>query len=181
MSTVEYMPGHAAGARIDKDGEKWTLVIVRELKHSPERVWSALTDPAQLSQWAPYDADGSLAVAGATVNFTTIGAPKEHIVATEIKRAVAPRVLEFEWGGGPFRWELEPHGAGTKLTLWANINKQFIAMGAAGMHVCLDVMDRMLDGDPIGRMVGPALMQNQEWQRLHKEYAELLDVPMPKW
>ena len=29
----EYAPGQATGARIQKDGEKWTLVLVRELRH----------------------------------------------------------------------------------------------------------------------------------------------------
>jgi hypothetical protein len=33
----EYMPGPAAGAEVRKDGEKWTLVLVRELRHSPEK------------------------------------------------------------------------------------------------------------------------------------------------
>jgi hypothetical protein len=38
MSSREnYVPGPAAGARVQKDGEKWTLVLVRELRHSPER------------------------------------------------------------------------------------------------------------------------------------------------
>ena len=35
-------------ARIEKDGEKWTLVLVRELRHPPRQVWDALTDPAEL-------------------------------------------------------------------------------------------------------------------------------------
>jgi hypothetical protein len=30
---------------VRKDGEKWTLVLVRELHHSPEKVWQALTEP----------------------------------------------------------------------------------------------------------------------------------------
>ncbi|HEY4223060.1 MAG TPA: polyketide cyclase, partial [Myxococcota bacterium] len=42
-----YVPGAAAGAHIHKDGDKWTLVLVRELRHSPTKVWNALTDPAQ--------------------------------------------------------------------------------------------------------------------------------------
>ena len=43
-----YEPGPANLARVLKDGEqKWTLVLVRELRHSPEKVWQALTDPAQ--------------------------------------------------------------------------------------------------------------------------------------
>src|SRR5262249_30581024 len=44
----QYAPGPATGAQVRKDGEKWTLILVRELRHSPERVWQALTDPAQL-------------------------------------------------------------------------------------------------------------------------------------
>ena len=40
----QYTPGPASGAQIRKDGEKWTLILVRELRHSPEKVWQALTD-----------------------------------------------------------------------------------------------------------------------------------------
>ena len=60
-----YAPGPARGAHIQKDGEKWTLILVRELRHSPEKVWQALTDPAHLREWAPFDADGSLDTVGA--------------------------------------------------------------------------------------------------------------------
>ena len=61
----QYTPGPARGAQIRKDrgqnGEdKWTLILVRELRHSPEKVWQALTDPAHLREWAPFEADGSL-------------------------------------------------------------------------------------------------------------------------
>ncbi len=48
----QYTPGPASGARIQRDGEKWTLILVRELRHSPETVWDALPDPAQLRAWA---------------------------------------------------------------------------------------------------------------------------------
>jgi hypothetical protein len=32
-------------------------------------------------------------------------------------------------------------------------------MGAAGWHICLDVLDRALAGEPIGRIVGPDAMK----------------------
>src|SRR5689334_6326093 len=68
MSSREsYVPGPAAGASVEKDGDKWTLVLVRELHHAPDKVWRALTDPAQLREWAPFDADASLGRAGTTV------------------------------------------------------------------------------------------------------------------
>jgi uncharacterized protein YndB with AHSA1/START domain len=71
----QYIPGPAAGAQIRKAGEHWTLVLVRELRHSPEDVWQALTDPAQLREWAPFDADRNLGSTGASVKLTTVGAP----------------------------------------------------------------------------------------------------------
>src|SRR5438093_10525490 len=71
----QYTPGRASGAQVRKDGEKWTLILVRELRHSPEKVWQALTDPAQLREWAPFDADRSLGTVGSTVKLTTVGAP----------------------------------------------------------------------------------------------------------
>ena len=45
-----YMPGSAAGAEVRKDGDKWTLVLVRDLRHPPAKVWQALTDPAHLRE-----------------------------------------------------------------------------------------------------------------------------------
>ena len=63
-SREDYEPGPALGAEIRKDGENWTLVLVRELCHPPTKVWQALTDPAHLREWAPFDADRSLAAVG---------------------------------------------------------------------------------------------------------------------
>jgi uncharacterized protein YndB with AHSA1/START domain len=177
----KYTPGPASGARIQKDGEKWTLVLVRELRHSPEKVWQALTDPAHLREWAPFDADGSLGTVGATVNLTTVGAPTLHVTETVVRRADAPKVLEYGWGGNDIRWELEAHGGGTRLTLWHNIDRRFIAMGAAGWHVAFDVLDQLLSGTPIGRTVGPKAMKFDGWQRLHAEYAKQFGVALPSW
>ena len=64
-------------------------------------------------------------------------------------------MLEYSWGDFDMRWELEAAGGGTRLTLWTNIGRRFIAMGAAGWHICFDVLDRLLSGTPIGRIVGP--------------------------
>jgi uncharacterized protein YndB with AHSA1/START domain len=175
----EYAPGPAGGAQVRKDGERWTLILVRELRHSPERVWQALTDPAQLREWAPFDADGSLGTAGSTVKLTTAGAPALHVTETKVTRADAPRVLEYNWGGFDMRWELEPDSGGTRLTLWTAIDRRFIAMGAAGWHVCFDVLDHLLSGTPIGRIVGPEAMKLAGWQRLHAEYAKQFGVDTP--
>jgi uncharacterized protein YndB with AHSA1/START domain len=174
----QYTPGPANGARIQKDGEAWTLILVRELRHAPEKVWQALTDPVHLREWAPFDADGSLGRVG-TVKLTTVGAPTPIVTETEVRRADAPKMLEYNWGGFDIRWELEALGRGTRLTLWHNIDRRFIAMGAAGWHICLDVLDRLIGGTPIGRMVGAHAMEFGGWQRLHKEYAKQFGVKTP--
>jgi uncharacterized protein YndB with AHSA1/START domain len=171
MTAGAYSPGPAAGATIHKtDGEKWTLVLVRELRHSREKVWKALTDPAQLREWAPFDADGSLASVGAKVRLTTVGAPMLHVTDTVVTEADPPKRLVYNWGGNDMRWDLEAAGSGTRMTLWTSIGRKYIAMGAAGWHVCFDVLGRHLDGNPIGRTVGPDAMKVDGWQRLHGEY-----------
>lgn len=171
-----YAPGAASGARVEKQGESWTLVLVRDLSHAPRDVWQALTDPAALREWAPFDADRSLGTPGAAM-LTTIGAPSAQVSQTEVKRAEAPKLLEFSWGGQDLRWELEPlAGGGTRLTLWHTIDRRFISMGAAGWHICLDVLERFLAGAPIGRIVGMEVMKFDGWQRLNAEYAEQFDL-----
>ncbi|MGC3999527.1 MAG: SRPBCC family protein [Anaeromyxobacter sp.] len=167
----QYRPGPAAGARVQADGEQWTLVLVRDLRHPPARVWEALTDPAHLVEWAPFNADRSLASAGA-VRLETVGAPSPQVSEGVVKRAERPRLLEYSWGGSDLRWELEPVGAGTRLTLWHAIDRGFIAWGAAGWHVCFDVLERFLDGEPIGRIVGAEALRFEGWQRLTAEYAQ---------
>ena len=177
----QYTPGPASGAQVRKDGEKWALVLVRELRHSPEKVWQALTDPAHLREWAPFEADGNLGTVGNTVKLTTVGVPGPHVTETTVMRADAPNVLEYGWGGNDMRWELEPHDGGTRLTLWTSIDRRFISMGAAGWHICFDVLDRLLSGIPIGRIAGPEAMKFAGWQRLNTEYANQFGVETPKW
>jgi uncharacterized protein YndB with AHSA1/START domain len=174
----QYTPGPASGAQIRKDGETWTLILVRELRHPPTTVWEALTDPAQLSEWAPFDADRNLASSG-SVKLTTVGTPTPQVSESTVKRAEASRLLEYSWGGGDLRWELEPLGSGTRLTLWHNIDRRFISWGAAGWHICFDVLESLLTGEPIGRMAGPALMNFEGWQRLSAEYATQFGVESP--
>jgi len=169
----QYTPGPAAGAQIRKsEALNWELVVVRELHHSPEKVWRALTDPAQLREWAPFDADGNMGIAGSAVKLSTVGTPSPMISETKIKRAVEPNILEYSWGDGDLRWELEDFGGGTRLTLWHNIDRRYISMGAAGWHICLDVMDHALSGTPLGRIVGPEAMKFEGWQRLNADYAK---------
>src|ERR1700722_8648988 len=155
-----YEPGPANLARAVKDGEqKWTLILVREMRHSPEKVWEALTDPAQLREWAPFVTDGSLGAVG-TVKLTWVGAPTP--IDTKVTR-------------------VEASGRGTRLTLWAKIDRRFISMGAAGWHISFDVLDHLLSGTPIGRIAGGDATKFAGWQRLNAEYAKQFGMKAPNW
>lgn len=177
----QYQPGPASGAEVRKEGDSWTLVLVRELRHPPAKVWRALTDPDHLREWAPFDSDRNLDTVG-TAKLATVGAPAPHVTETQVKRADAPKLLEFNWGGQDIRWQLEPlAGGGTRLTIWHNIDRGFISMGAAGWHICFDVLERFLAGQPIGRIVGPDAMKFGGWQRLNAEYAKQFGVEAPSW
>jgi uncharacterized protein YndB with AHSA1/START domain len=172
----QYQPGPAIGTQVRKAGAKWALIVVREPRHPPERVWQALTDPAHLSEWAPFDADRNLGAAG-PVKLAAAGAPSPHVSDTIVTLAEPPKLLEYSWGGNDLRWELEPltlatGGTGTRLTLWHNIDRRYISWGAAGWHICFDVLDRLLIGEPIGRIVGEAAMKFPPWTRLTAEYAQ---------
>jgi uncharacterized protein YndB with AHSA1/START domain len=178
-SRDNYNPGPAASAEVRKDGEKWTLILVRDLNHRPAKVWQALTDPTQLREWAPFDADRSLGSVG-LVKLSTVGTPTPQISETRVTRADAPKLREFQWGGNDMRWQLEPLGDGTRLTLWHNIDRGFISMGAAGWHICFDVLDRFLAAEPLGRIVAGEAMKF-DWPRLNAEYAKQFGIEAPGW
>lgn len=170
----QYAPGAAAGAEIRHEGDKWTLILVRELRHPAAKVWQALTDPAQLREWAPFDADRNLGTTG-PVKLSRVGTSAPQVSKTSVTRAEPPRLLEYSWGGNDIRWELEPLANGTRLTLWHSIGRRFIAMGAAGWHICFDVLDQFLGDHPIGRIVAGDAM-NFEWKRLNAEYARQFGI-----
>ena len=81
-------------------------------------------------------------------------------------RADAPRLLEY----GGIHGNSRPWAA-ARLTLWHGIDRRVISWGAAGWHICFDVLDRLLAGAPIGRIAGADAAKFDGWQRLKDEYA----------
>jgi uncharacterized protein YndB with AHSA1/START domain len=166
-------PGPLADARTEPDGDGWTLIFIREFGQPPETVWHALTDPAELDQWAPFTAARDLAQPGPTTLTMVDGENRQAMPAT-VTVAVAPEVLEYTWGDDRLRWQLEPSGDGTRLTLRHTLTKPGMdAMAAAGWHICLAVMARLLAGDPVGVIRGQDAM-NHGWEELRDGYAATL-------
>jgi uncharacterized protein YndB with AHSA1/START domain len=168
--------GSLAPVRCEPDGDRWTLVMVRELSHPPERVWSALTEPDQLRAWAPYTADRSLARPGDVTLTMFAGAEEEaDVLPASVTTAEPPRVLEYSLGTDFLRWELERRDGGTRLTLRHTIADRGSAPKmAAGWHQCLDVAERLLEGRPVTPIRGQEAMEHG-WEALRDAYAERLD------
>ncbi|TDC74132.1 SRPBCC family protein, partial [Actinomadura sp. 7K507] len=156
--------------------DRWTLVFTRDLRHPPEKVWAALTEPEQLAGWAPYTADRDLAKAG-DATLTMIDDEKPEDIAAEVVRAEPPTLLEHTFGADLLRWDLEATGSGTRLTLRHTVeDRDWLPKVAAGWHICLDVAEKLLDGRPIPPIRGAAAM-DFGWSELNDRYAQMFGIP----
>jgi uncharacterized protein YndB with AHSA1/START domain len=154
----------------------WTLIFVRELRQAPAVVWAALTAPEQLDRWAPFTASRDLGSPGEAV-LVMVDGPDRTDMTAKVLRAEAPALLEYTWGDDRLRWELEPSGDGTRLTLRHTLARPDMdATVAAGWHLCLHVLRRLLDGDPIGVIRGRDAMDHG-WEELREGYATKLGQP----
>lgn len=185
MSSAPFDPGPLADvtAEAAPTGPGWTLVFVRELRHPPERVWAALTEPEQVARWAPYEPDRDLGRRGdASLRMIDEDGPGEVLPAT-VQRAEAPTLLEHTWGDDLLRWELAPTAAGTSLTLrHTMLDRDMLPKVTAGWHLCLDVAERVLDGEDVTPIRG-ADAKEHGWDDLRAAYEQRLgasdDGPAP--
>lgn len=180
MNRGPYVPSPPAEVDAVGEGDRWTLVFVRELAHSPERVWAALTEPEQLREWSPFDAPRDLGSVGVATLTMSGGDDSEQLPAV-VRRADRPTVLEYTWGEDLLRWDLSATPSGTRLMLRHTVaGGEWVPRTAAGWHICLDVAERFLDGEPVGRIVGDDARQHG-WDDLHDVYAERLGLEGAGW
>jgi len=173
MERADYKPGELADAAAERGGDdRWTLVFIRDFRHPREKVWGALVEPGQQREWAPFVSDRELVGVGAAT-FTMMGEEPEGSPGA-VLRAEPPALLIYDWGGDVLRWELEPAGEGTRLTLRHTVgDSDWLPMVAAGWHICLDVADLLLDGRPIGPIIADEA-KAFGWDELRDGYAERL-------
>jgi len=149
---------------LESAGTGWRLRFTRRLKHAPDRVWRALTEPEHLQAWFPQKIVGEWAV-GAPLKFVSqFGDFEGQVLAYE-----PPSVLEFLWGTDTIRFEVAPDGDGSRLTLldtFEELGKA--ARDAAGWHACLEQLEHELDGSK------PSGTAGERWQAVHKTYVEQL-------
>jgi uncharacterized protein YndB with AHSA1/START domain len=141
------------------------LRFERRLAHPPEKVWRAITEPAHLTQWFPADVEGERRI-GAAIRlvFREGEGPIQSGTITELE---APRVFAFTWEESLLRWELRPDGQGCLLIFTQTFDDRPAAASyAAGWQGCLDALELLLDGKPVGRLA-PA-----RYAELHEAYVE---------
>jgi uncharacterized protein YndB with AHSA1/START domain len=141
------------------EGDFARLHYQRTLRHPPERVWAALTDPAELSQWFMAVTASIEPRAGGQME--TLAGPAQIRAHGKVLVWDPPRVFEHEWITGPrseipdgehsiVRWELRPVGQGTLLTLEHRRLTRMTGTGfGPGWHAFLDRMEALLDGRPM--------------------------------
>jgi uncharacterized protein YndB with AHSA1/START domain len=174
MNRETFEPGPLADVACEVADERWTLVFVRDLRHPPERVWRALTDPAQLGRWAPYLTSRDLGRPG-DVTLTMIDGDTSEELAAAVTRAEPPTLLEYTFGTDLLLWELASTGSGTRLTLRHTVaGPDWLSKAASGWHLCLDVAERLLDGHPINPIRGSDAL-NYGWADLNDAYAVKLE------
>jgi uncharacterized protein YndB with AHSA1/START domain len=152
-----------------------TLVFTRDLRHPPEKVWAALTEPARLRRWAPFDADRDLGTPG-PATLTMVDGETRTDLPGIVRLAEPPTLLEYTWGADRLRWELTPTDTGTRLVLRHTAEeREWLPKLAAGWHLCLDVAERLLDGEPVEAIRGSAAREHG-WDDLHERYTRELSA-----
>ncbi|MGH3487367.1 MAG: SRPBCC family protein [Actinopolymorphaceae bacterium] len=125
-----------------------TLRIERRMAHPPAKVWRALTEPAELSQWFPATVEMELEV-GAKVSFDMGDGPGPRVDGT-IVELDPPRVIAFTWEDDLLRWELRPHDDGCLLVFTHAFDDRYGAASfASGWQRCLDALELLVAGRPV--------------------------------
>lgn len=99
------------------------IKLERHLKHPPERVWEALTNPKALAQW--FAKNDFKPEVGHRFHFNTedTGPGYDGYLYCEVIYVEAPRKLAYTFKGGSMSsdtvvtWVLEPQADGTLLKL----------------------------------------------------------------
>jgi uncharacterized protein YndB with AHSA1/START domain len=137
----------------------------RRLKHSVEKVWSSLTENEELSKWFSELRIDDLREGG-IIKFDMQDGSLEEMKILELK---INSVLEYTWGEDIVRFELYPEAGGCRLVLIEKIKTitNHTPKDLAGWHVCLDVINALLDGRTIE-------FREEEWKKWYEEYVGVI-------
>ncbi|HEV7165710.1 MAG TPA: SRPBCC family protein [Gammaproteobacteria bacterium] len=140
--------------RVGIEGQYASIVFKRLLRHAPELVWEAITDPEELKGWLMCSSARIDGRAGGSIEM--ISGPAQYHSKGRILAWDPPRLFEYEWKvaavsempmgqDAVFRYELMRQGDSTLLTVTYSRLTQQVANGfAPGAHVLLDRLEAQL-------------------------------------
>jgi len=174
---TDQLPAHPVEASVQSEEGRWSLRMERDIPHSLERVWAALTKADQVRQWAPYVPARDLDLVGdVLLPQAEGGEPAEELSEPgQVVEAQRPRLLVLLWGGHIVRYELTPTSSGhVRLVLTHTFDQRQEAPDyASGWHLCLSALAARLDGRDVPPVAGHAALEFG-WQALRDDYAKLL-------
>lgn len=95
----------------------YTVTYKRESKHSVERLWQAITDPAELGSWMGGAATVDLRVGG---RYEIDFAGEDGVLDGILVRVEDARRLGYVWGWSYVEWFIEPAADGCRYTFVQN-------------------------------------------------------------
>lgn len=151
-------------AEITQTENGYLVRFERKLNHSIEAAWAMLTDNEQLERWFQELRVGELREGG----HMKFNLPEVIDQELEISELIPLSVLEFDWFGDSVRFELYSDENGCTLILKEKISAitEQTKKDIAGWHVCLDVIEALLDRRVIQR--------DEEWKKCYEKYTKLL-------
>lgn len=154
----------------------YTVSFQRTLRHSPSRVWEAITSPGEVSAWMGYPAEIEVRVGGRW--FVDFSRTNQGELPGVIVRVEPERRLAYAWGLSVVEWQIEPTADGCRYTF---IHAGLADRGEdeeglpAGWQSFLDQMERHLDGGLLA-----ADEERRNWQQLKPLYRSQLDRVLPE-
>lgn len=171
----------ADGTLLHRDGT-YILRYERRLRHPLDRVWAAITEPAQIAEWLG-EADLELVDGGAVelrwLNAKGDGDRYAAVARGRVSALDPPHLLELDTDvHGVLRWELREEAGGTGLTftVTVSVDHEQVLMNVAGWEVHLEHLEDALAGRPVD---WPRWWQEHypRWQALHAAYAARYPQP----
>jgi uncharacterized protein YndB with AHSA1/START domain len=172
MSKKQIEMGPLLAVSLERQHNMPTLVMTKDFTQSPAQIWHALTSKEALEKWSPLLASRNLDQCG-QVDITINGEQGGETTQEQVIVATPNIALVHTWGGDLLHWQLDSQGTGTSLALRHSVEGDWLIKVAAGWHICLAVMERYLEGHPVGPIVGEEAKQ-YGWQQLHDRYAQRL-------
>lgn len=143
------------------------LRFERTLAHPVERVWRAVSEPAELARWFPAVADWTPATGEALDAYGMTG---------QVTEVDAPHRLAWTFAGDQYSFEVTPHDDGCRLVFTHVFDdRTAAAQAAAGWEAYLARLEAHLAGGYLSEEEA-----HRPWEEVHERYAARFGIdPTP--